>query len=199
MQPPEKPAESPDRPPEDVTRLLADLSAGKQGAGDALLPLVYQELHNLAEYYMRGERPGHTLQATALVHEAFLRLGGGEKASFEDRGHFMRLAARAMRRILIDHARRKKSEKEGGGRHQVTLENVALFMEETHTDLLALDTALDNLSAMDPQLARIVELRFFAGLTVEQTARVLEISDRTVKRDWRTARAWLKVELERKG
>jgi RNA polymerase sigma factor (TIGR02999 family) len=177
---------------EEVTRLLADLSAGRKDAGAALLPLVYDELHALARSYMRRERPGHTLQTTALVHEAYLRLGGGEDIAWESRAHFMKVAAQAMRRILIDHARSKRSERKGGGRDRQPLEeDAAVFVEDSSLDLLALDQALGKLSDMDPRMVQVVELRFFAGLSVEDTAKILGISEKTVKTEWRMAKAWL--------
>lgn len=176
-------------PHENVTRLLAELSAGREGAGEALLSVVYNELHQLARGHMRHERSDHTLQTTALVHEAYLRLGGGEKMSWEDRSHFLRLASRAMRRVLIDHARRKRVGKGG------SLEAAAVLFDETSVDLEALDEALKEFAVQDPQGAQVVELRFFGGLSVEETAKVIGVSDRTVKRDWRAARAWLKQKI----
>ena len=180
---------------EDVTRLLEDLGAGREGAGEELLPLVYDELHALARHYMSRERHGHTLQTTALVHEAYLRLAGDQDISWESRAHYFRVAARAMRRVLIDHARLKKTEKKGAGRKREPLDEVAIFMEESSTDLLALDKALCRLAEVDPQLVQVVELRFFGGLTIEDTARTLDISPRTVKREWQMARVWLKQDL----
>lgn len=180
----------------DVTRLLADVSAGKEGADEALLSLVYDELHSLAGHYMRHERAGHTLQATALVNEAYLRLGGSEKAvTWEGRAHFMRVAARAMRRVLIQHARAKYSDKRGGKMARVPLENAAVFEREPSLDLLALDSALEKLSEVNERMGQVVELRFFGGLSVEDTAKILETSPITVKRDWRAARAWLRTEI----
>jgi len=181
---------------EDITRLLADLSAGKKGADEALLPLVYKELHNLAKHYMKQERADHTLQTTALVHEAFLRLNGGKDTTWESRAHFIRLAARAMRRVLIDHARHKNTQKKGGGRSKRSLDELVLPVEASSIDLLALDSALEKLTAFDANLVQIVELLFFGGMTVNETAEVLGVSRRTVFRDWRTARSWLKLEIE---
>lgn len=181
---------------EDVNRLLSELSEGKEGAGEALLPLVYDELHALAKGYMHYERSGHTLQTTALVHEAYLKLGGGEKVSWKGKAHFMRVAARAMRRILIDHARSKRSEMKGGGRERESLnEDADLSMEDSSFDLLALDDALQNLAEVDPRIVQVVELRFFAGLGVEETAEVLGISPRTVMNEWKMAKAWLKEKI----
>lgn len=177
---------------DDVTRLLADLSRGKTGASEALLPLVYDELHALARGYMRRERPGHTLQTTALIHEAYLKLGGGEQIAWEGRAHFMKVAAQAMRRILIDHARSKKSERKGGDRDREPLEeDAAAYMDSPSVDLLALDDALEKLADVDPRMVQVVELRYFAGLSVDETAKILDISSRTVKNEWRTAKAWL--------
>jgi len=177
---------------EDVTRLLTDLSKGIVGAGDALLPLVYDQLHALAKNQMRRESPGHTLQTTALVHEAYLKLGCGENVEWTGRAHFMKVAARAMRRVLIDHARSKGSQKRGGDMQRKPLnENGALSIENSSLDLLILDDALQNLAKVDPRIVQVVELRFFAGLTVDETAKILEISPRTVKNEWRIAKAWL--------
>jgi RNA polymerase sigma factor (TIGR02999 family) len=182
---------------EDVTRLLQDLGAGKEGADAELLSLVYDELRALAGYYMRRERPGHTLQTTALVHEAYLRLAGEREIPWESRAHYFRVAARAMRRVLIDHARLKKTGKKGAGRRRDPLDEAAVFMEESSTDLVALDQALSRLVEVDPRLVQVVELRFFGGLSIEDTARILNISPRTVKREWQTARVWLKREIDK--
>jgi len=181
----------------EVTRLLHELSAGKVGAGEALLPLVYDELHALAERHMRGERSDHTLQTTALVHEAYLKLGGGQARTWEDRAHFLRIASQAMRRVLIDHARRRGAEKKGGHRQRRPLDEAIALIGEAcaPADLLALDQALQKLASIDPHMEQVVELRFFGSLTVEETARVMGISPRTVKADWRIAKAWLKKEL----
>jgi RNA polymerase sigma factor (TIGR02999 family) len=178
--------------PDDITKLLADLNAGKKGAEEAFMPVIYDELRALARYHIRAERPGHTLQTTALVHEAYLRLGGEKDASWVDKAHYMRVASRAMRRVLIDHARRKRADKKGGGRKRRPLDQVAEFMEEASVDLLALDSALKRLAEVDTQTAQVVEFRFFGGLTVEQTAKVMGISKATVKREWLVAKAWLK-------
>jgi RNA polymerase sigma factor (TIGR02999 family) len=175
----------------EVTRLLADMSAGVRSADEELLVRVYDELHSLAAHYMSGERPGHTLQATALVHEAYLRLVGGSPVRWESRAHFLRVAARAMRRILIQHARRRLTDRRGGGRARGPLEEAAAVGGEPTVDLLALDEALTRLAAIDARSAQVVELRFFGGQSVEDTARVLGTSATTVKRDWRAAKAWL--------
>lgn len=179
------------RPQEDITKLLKGLSAGEEGAEEALMPHVYNELRNLARHYMRAERAGHTLQTTALVHEAYLRLGDEEDTVWEDKSHYMRIASRAMRQILIDHARRKKAEKKGGKWGREPLYQAAELMEEVSHDLLDLDIALNKMAVIDPRMAQVVELRFFGGLTVEQTARAMGISKATVKREWMVAKAWL--------
>ncbi len=179
----------------DVTLLLNELSAGKEGAEGELLPLIYDELRALARYFMRNERTGHTLQTTALVHEAYLRLCGSRQDSWENKAHYMRLAARAMRRVLVDHARRKYSQKRGGEAARVPLDpGMAIQIDET-IDHLALDEALTKLAALDPRLCQVVELRYFCGLTVDETAKVIGTSPRTTKSDWKMAKAWLKQEL----
>jgi RNA polymerase sigma factor (TIGR02999 family) len=175
-----------------VTRVLADLSgADRREVFDRLLPLVYDELRGLARAKLRHERQGHSLQATALVHEAYIRMLGADSPSWNDRGHFFRAAAEAMRRILIDHARRRGRAKRGGGRIQVTLGDVQVGTGLPLEDLLALDEAIQRLEGQDPRMAEIVRLRFFAGLSVEETAETLDVSERTVKREWAVARAWL--------
>jgi RNA polymerase sigma factor (TIGR02999 family) len=182
-------------PERDVTALLKDWSGGDRQALERLMPLVYDELRKLAASYLRTERPDHTLQPTALVHEAFLRLVDQRSVDWANRAHFFGIAAQMMRRILVDHARKRHAAK-----RDVTSYRVATAMaEEEESDqgpeLLALDRALVGLERLDPRQARIVELRFFAGLTVEETAEVVAISTATVKREWRTARAWLKREI----
>jgi len=179
----------------DVTRLLSDMQKNKPGADEELLPLVYEQLRGLARYYMRSERSNHTLQTTALVHEAYLRLLGQDEMAWENRAHYFRVAARAMRRVLIDHARGKGRQKKGGGWQRESLEEATLFVDMPPSELLDLNDALTKLSEIDPPLAEVVELRFFGGLTVEDAAHVLEISPRKVKKDWRLAKAWLKREL----
>ena len=159
------------------------------------MPLIYNELRALAKRYMRGERSGHTLQTTALVHEAYIKLGGVTEISWESRAHYLRVASQAMRRVLIDHARRKKADKKGGKRTREPLDRAADIMEKASVDLLELDSAIDKLAKIDPQLAQVVELRFFGGLTVEETAKVIGISKTTVKEDWSLAKAWLKQEM----
>jgi RNA polymerase sigma factor (TIGR02999 family) len=179
----------------DVTQILNAMESGDPSAASQLLPLVYDELRRLAAHRLGQEAPGQTLQATALVHEAYLRLVGGsaEVASFKDRSHFFAAAATAMRRILIDNARRKHAQKRGGGHQREPLEGIAA--PEENQDLLALDEALEKLAGQDPVKARLVELRYFAGLTGEQAADVLGISATTADRYWAYARAWLQAEI----
>lgn len=183
----------------EVTRLLADLSAGNENAEERLLPLVYEELHALAGHYMRHERKGHTLQTTALLHEAYIHLGGGKEMSWESKAHFLRVASQAMRRVLVDHARRRRSDKREGGRQREPLkEDVAVYLDEPPTSLLDLDEELSRLSEIDPQTGHVFELRFFGGLTTEEAAHVMGISNRTVVREWKAARAWLAQKISRK-
>jgi len=174
-----------------VTQLLAAWSGGDPSALDALMPLVYDELRQVAGRQLAGERGAHTLQATALVNEAFLRLVDQTRASFKDRTHFFAVSAQIMRRILIDHARRRLAGKRGGGLETVSLEGVIEWPGKENLDVLLLDEALTELATFDARQSRIVELRFFAGLGVEETAEALSISTATVKREWRVARAWL--------
>lgn len=180
----------------DVTRLLAAASAGDPAALARALPLIYEDLRRQADRFLRRERADHTLQATALVHEAWVRLAGQSEATFENRGHFFAIAATAMRRILVSHARERGRLKRGGKRPRVELDESALVSAEPDVDLPALDDALNRLSQLDERLARTVELRFFGGLSVDETATALGVSTPTVKRDWALARAWLKRELE---
>ena len=188
--------DSPVLPMSDVTHLLAAIDRGDPQAAEQLLPLVYDELRKLAAQKLAREKPGQTLQPTALVHEAYLRLVGGTKdRQWDSQGHFFSAAAEAMRRILVDNARHKRSQKHGGGRHRQELPADALASPEPDEDLLALDAALDKLAAHDPQKVRLIELRYFAGLTGEQAAAVLGISPSTADRHWVYARAWLRREL----
>ena len=182
--------------PEAVTRLLVEWQNGSQKALDRLMPLVYEELRGIASRYLSRESPGHTLQSTALVHEAYVKLVGQRSVRWQNRAHFFGIAAQMMRRILVDHARHQHRAKRGGAAPKLSLdEAMAVAEPEADVDLLALDEALTSLSAIDPRGARIVELRFFSGLTIEETAEVLAISSGTVKREWSTARAWLFREL----
>jgi RNA polymerase sigma-70 factor (ECF subfamily) len=163
---------------------------------DSLLPIVYQELRRLAASYLRRERPGQTLQPTALVHEAYLRLMKDKPGRWQNRAHFCAIAAHSMRQILIERARARGAQKRGGARHRVTLDEALVAGGERSIDLVALDEALERLAAFDPEQARLVELRFFGGLTVEETAAAMNISPATVKRHWAVAWAWLARELE---
>lgn len=176
---------------EDVTQLLIELSQGNRVKVDLLLPLIYDELRSLATNYLRRERADHTLQATALVHEAYLRLIDQTRVSWQNRAHFFGVAAQLMRRLLVDYARRHNAEKRGADFQKITLdENIEKAVERSE-EILALDRALAELAALDEQKARIVELRYFGGLTVEETAEVLGVTPITIKRHWRMARAWL--------
>ncbi len=175
----------------EVTQLLGDWSAGDGGALEKLLPLVQPELHRLAHHYMSRERPGHTLQTTAILNEAYLRLVDNTKPIWQSRTHFVAATAQLMRRIMVDHARGRRSLKRGGGALKVTLDDAALVSEARSEGLLALDAALEELAAQDPRKSQIVELRYFGGLTVEETAEFLKLTRRTVEREWTIAKAWL--------
>ncbi len=183
----------------DITTLLADWREGDSHALERLIPLVYDDLRRVAAGYMRAERPDHTLQATALLHEAFLRLSQESNRSWENRGHFFAMAARIMRNLLIDHARSSARDKRGGGLKHVTLSNVAEAAGTEPNALLALDQTLDRLAQVDPRAGRIVELRYFVGLSNSETGLILGISERTVKREWSAARAWLLKELRKES
>lgn len=179
----------------EVTELLREWSGGKQEARDELLGLVYEPLRAIAGRHLHREREGHTLQPTALVNELYLKLVDQRKVAWADRAHFFAVAAQVMRRILVDHARRKKSDKRGGDMIAVTI-GAALDLAATENiDVVALDVALENLTGIFPQQARIVELRFYAGLTIDETAAVLGVSPATISREWTMARAWLRREL----
>lgn len=181
-----------------VTQILLDGSAGDKAALDRLMPLVYQEMRRLARFYMRRERAGHTLQTSALVNEAYLRLVDYKRMRWQDRAHFLAVAAQAMRRILIEHARRRQSARRGGAEaRRVSLDEAAGLAEAPAADLLALDEALRGLAELDPRKSRVVELRYFGGLDIEETAAVLGLSAATVKREWRSARLWLRREISR--
>jgi len=181
-----------------VTTLLRAWSRGDQGAFEQLTPLVYDELRRRARQYLRAERPNHTLRPTALVHEVYLRLAGLDQVDWQDRAHFFALAARQMRRILVDSARARKYQKHGGGTVNVTFDE-AFAVAARHPDLVALDDALSALTAQDERKARVVELRFFGGLTNEEIAAELGISTDTVTRDWQMAKLWLHRELRKAG
>ena len=172
------------------SELLRAWSDGDQSVLQKLMPIVYDELRRLAQHYLQGERPGHSMQATALVNEAYTRLVDYNRMQWKDRAHFFAISAQLMRRILVEHARRRNL-KRGAGYHHVSLEETLTVVQEQASDLVELDTALRALAELDPRKVQIVEMRFFGGLSVEETAEVLNISPITVKRDWRTAKAWL--------
>jgi len=186
------------RPP-DVTTLLVAWRAGDNRAVQELVPLVHDELRRLARRHMAGERPGHVLQATALVNEVYLRLIDIRRVAWQDRAHFFAMAARLMRRVLVDAARAQKNQKRGGALHRVTLDPNLPIASESPEDVIAIDAALEALAAEHERKARVVELRFFGGLSVEETAEVLKVSEETVTRDWRFAKSWLLRELSRTG
>jgi len=175
----------------ELTQLLVDWGNGDKAALDQLMPLVYGELRRLAHHYMRGERPGHTLQTTALINEAYLRLIDYRKMQWQDRAHFFAVAAQVMRRILVDSARSRHEEKRGGGVQELSLDEAAVVSQKKSAEVVAVDDALKDLSALDPRKSQIVELRYFGGLNIEETAEVLGISPTTVQREWRSAKAWL--------
>jgi RNA polymerase sigma factor (TIGR02999 family) len=181
---------------QEVTRLLQSLNEGNAEAIDALVPLVYSELRKLAAHYLKSEREGHTLQPTALVHEAFLRLVEQETA-WQNRNHFFAIAANLMRRILVDYARSYGAEKRGGAAaEKVSLEDAFVFVKEKPAEMVALDEALQELAEIDPRRAKVVELKFFGGLNNEEIAEVLGVHSNTVLRDWKLARAWLKTQMQ---
>ncbi len=178
----------------EVTRLLGEIGRGQKEAVNDLLPLVYDELHRLARSYFRRERGEHTMQPTALVHEAYIRMVD-QRAPLESRGHFMAMAATQMRRVLLDYARKHRAARRGGEDQKVLLEDTMVICEQRPVDMILLDVALGKLAALDARQAQLVELRFFAGLSVEETAEVMEVSPATVKRSWSSARAFLHREL----
>ena len=184
--------------PQNITQLLAEWRDGNQSALDQLYPLVYDELHRLARRYMSRERKGHTLQTTALINEAYVRLVG-QKVNWANRSHFFAISAQIMRRILIDHARRHAYAKRGGGAQQVSLEEAAAVTPDQSAELIRLDEALTSLAEMDPRRSQVVELRYFGGLNNEEIAGVLNVSENTVTRDWNMARAWLYQQLTGSG
>ena len=177
--------------PQPVTELLARWSKGDATARDALVPLVYDELRKIARRCLAGQRSSHTLQPTALVHEAYLRLAGRDSIVWTDRIHFFAMAAQIMRQILVDHARKRKTAKRGGDTITVVVDDVSATSQQPSIDVLALDDALKRLATLDPRQSQIVELRFFGGLSIEKTAEVVKVSPATAKRDWTTARLWL--------
>ena len=179
-----------------MTRLLREAQAGDRAALDELLPLVYRELRQIAARHLAQERPGHTLQATALVHEAYLRLIDQHSVDWRNRAHFFSIAAEMMRRILVNHAVGRRAQKRGAGETLLSLDEVVSFPNRQDVDLILLDGALNRLAELDPLQARIVEMRFFAGLTVEEVAEALGVADSEVKREWRSARAWLTAQLK---
>ena len=179
-----------------MTRLLREWSDGDEAALEQLLPLVEAELRRLARGYMGRERRGHTLQTTALVNEAFLRLVNAKGLRWQDRAHFIGITARLMRRVLVDHARARGYQKRGGGAFKTTLDEALVVSEAPSVDVIALDRALEKLATVDARKSRVVEMRFFGGLSVEETAQVLHVSTDTIKRDWRLAKLWLLRELE---
>jgi len=180
---------------ENITELLVGYGRGDKEALDKLMPIVYDELRRQAARYLRREQPGHTMQTTALIHEAYVRLVDQRNVQWQNRAHFFGIAAQMMRRILVDHARTKKRAKRGGSAVKVSLADATIPVKEQDLDVVALDEALNRLAEIDEQQSRVVELRFFSGLTVEETAEVMGISPATVKRDWSMAKAWLHREL----
>lgn len=180
---------------EDITVLLHELSEGNRGVVDALMPLVYDELHAMAERQMRGERANHTLNSTALVHEAYMKLVDQTRVTWQNRAHFFAIAAQSMRRILINYAQARRAQKRGGGQILATFDEEQVVRETRAEELIALDEALERLKELNERQCKVVEFRFFAGLTQEEIAEVLDVSVPTVRRDWRLARAWLSREL----
>lgn len=187
------------QPGHDVTGLLHAWRAGDARALDLLIPLLRRELHQIARHHMAAQRPGHTLQTTALLHEAYLRLVDAKRADWHDRSHFLAACSQIMRRILVDHARARDAAKRGSGFRALPLDEACAVSPEPDTDLVALDEALDSLAKQDPRKAKVIELRFFGGLSVDETAAVLAISVESVLRDWRLARAWLAREISKRG
>jgi len=185
----------PTRSPQEITRLLVAWGDGDQAALAELTPLVYDELHRLAHHYMGGERPGHTLQTTALVNEAFTRLIDWKNVRWQSRAHFFGVSAQLMRRILVDFARSRGYRKRGGGVEPLDLDEAAVISQDRGANRVALDEALTSLAELDARQSKVVELRYFGGLSIDETAEVLKVSSRTVKRDWSLARAWLHREL----
>lgn len=184
--------------PSQVTKLLRVWRGGDRAALDALLPLVYDELRRVAHHHLRNERPEHTLQSAALVNEAYCRLVGQDPPELESRAHFFAVAAQLMRQILVDYARRHRASKRGGGACMLTLDDAVALPQRKNVDVVALDDALNTLAEVDPRQSRVVELRFFAGLSLEETSKAMGIATATVQRDWTAARAWLHREISRR-
>jgi RNA polymerase sigma factor (TIGR02999 family) len=180
-----------------INRLLAEWGHGDEGARDALIPLIYNELRRIARRHLGHERPDHTLQSAALVNEAYLRLVGQKKPEWRNRAHFFGVAAHMMRHILVDHARNRRAVKRGADAPRLSLDPEIALPQKPELDLVALDGALNKLAGLDPRESRVIELRFFGGLSIEETAVVMGISPRTVKREWATARAWLRLEMKK--
>lgn len=187
----------PEDPHHHVTRLLSRLSEGSREALDELLPIVYDELHRQAHYQLRGNRPSNTLNTTALVHEAYFKLVDHHDVDWQDRSHFFAVAVRAMRQVIVDYARRRNAAKRGGGQPDLPLDERYMQPDEQAPNLIAIDEALSRLEKIDERQSKIVECKFFGGLTIEETAEVIGVSPTTVKRDWRTAKAWLYREIKR--
>ena len=181
---------------QEISVILRDWNGGSRASADALLPLVYDELRSIAANYLRKERSDHTLQPTALVHEAYMKLVDISDMRWQDRAHFFAVSSNVMRHILVDHARAKRTEKRGGGAQKIALQDVVSLSTTDDVDLIAIDDALKELAKFDEQQSRIVELRFFGGLTIEETAHVVGISPATVKREWAMAKAWLRRKLQ---
>jgi RNA polymerase sigma factor (TIGR02999 family) len=184
--------------PEEVTRMLQEWSSGDRTALDKLIPLVYDELRRLAHHYMQRERASHTLQTTALVNEVYVRLIDQRNVGWKNRAHFFAISAKLMRRILVDYARSRASTKREGEAHKVSLDETAALSDGRDAEMIAIDDALKSLESIDPRISRVVELRFFGGLTIEEAAEVLETSHATIERDWNTARIWLYREINRR-
>jgi RNA polymerase sigma factor (TIGR02999 family) len=189
----------PDPPTNEVTGLLLKWGQGDDGALHELIPLVHRELHEMARRHMRHEHAGHSLQATALLNEAYLRLVDGAAVTWQDRVHFLAVSSRVMRRILVDHARARRAQKRGGGATTVTFDEALVVTNEEPQDFVALDDALEALAKFDDRKSRVIELRFFGGLTVDETATVLKVSPATVMSDWKLAKAWLQREMRGKN
>jgi len=189
----------PARTPKEITQLLAAWSEGDESALAELTPLVYEELHRLAHHYMSGEREGHTLQTTALVNEAYVRLIDWKNVRWQNRAHFFGVSAQLMRRILVDFARARGYQKRGAGANAVELDEAAIISNDRGSDMVALDEALNALSKLDERQSKVVELKFFGGLSIDEIAEVLNVSEGTVRRDWSLARAWLHREMQDEG